>query len=59
MIPHQTHLVYQQSADSSKDDINPGSTLDNDIKWCIAQLEMAVVSKCVTKKQKEESIKVH
>jgi len=41
----------------SKDDISPGSTLEDDIKWCIAQLEMAVVSKSVTKKQKEESIK--
>ena len=40
-----------------KDDINPGSTLEDDIKWCIAQLEMAVVSKTVPKKQKEESIK--
>ena len=47
----------KQPADSSKDDINPGNTLDDDIKWCIAQLEMAVVSKSVTKKQKEESIK--
>ena len=47
----------KQLADPSKDDVNPGSTLEDDIKWCIAQLEMAVVSKSVTKKQKEESIK--
>ena len=47
----------KQPADDSKNDINPGSTLEDDIKWCIAQLEMAVVSKSVTKKQKEESIK--
>ena len=47
----------KQPADDSKNDINPGSTLEDDVKWCIAQLEMAVVSKSVTKKQKEESIK--
>lgn len=47
----------KQPAGPSKDDINPGSTLEDDIRWCIAQLEMAVVSKSVTKKQKEESIK--
>ena len=47
----------KQPADPSKDDIKPVSTLDDDIKWCIAQLEMAIVSKSVTKKQKEESIK--
>lgn len=40
-----------------KDDLSPSSTLEDDIKWCIAQLEMAVVSKSVPKKQKEESMK--
>ena len=36
----------KQPADPSKDNIKPGSTLDDDIKWCITQLEMAIVSKC-------------
>ena len=45
----------QPTKDSN--DINPCSTIEDDIKWCIAQLEMAVVSKSVTKKQKEENVK--
>ena len=44
----------KQPTDSSKDDINQGSTLDNDFRWCIAQVEIAVVSKSVTKKQKKK-----
>ena len=47
----------QPTGDDSKSGVGLGSTLEDDIKWCIAQLEMAVVSKSVTKKQKEESIK--
>ena len=47
----------KSTGEDSKNSIGLGSTLEDDIKWCIAQLEMAVVSKSVTKKQKEESIK--
>ena len=47
----------QSTGEDSKNSIGSGSTLEDDIKWCIAQLEIAVVSKSVTKKQKEESIK--
>jgi len=51
------HKSIKQSTDSSKNDINPVSTLEDDVKWCIAQLEMAAVSKTVSKKQKEECMK--
>lgn len=48
----------KQSTDNVKNDVDPArSSLEDDIRWCIAQLEMAVVSRTVTKKQKEESIK--
>lgn len=48
----------KQSTSVPKDDINPdSSTLENDVKWCIAQLEMAIVNKSIPKKQKEESMK--
>ena len=49
--------LKDKSTKQQKDDLNPGSTLEDDIKWCIAQLEMSVVSKSVPKKQKEESMK--
>lgn len=49
--------ISTQPKDNSKNDVNPASTLENDIKWCIAQLEMAIVNKSVPKKQKEENIK--
>ena len=49
--------LKDKSTKQQKDDLNPGSTLEDDIKWCIAQLEMSVASKSVPKKQKEESMK--
>lgn len=47
------HKSIKQSTDSSKN----ASTLEDDIKWCIARLEMATISKTVSKKQKEDCIK--
>lgn len=50
-------MSTKQSVGGPTNDIDPVSTLEDDIRWCIAQLEMAAVSKNVTKKQKEESVK--
>ena len=56
--PCATSTILTANSASTKNTVDtPISSLEDDIAWCVTQLEMAISGKTVTKQQKEETLK--